>query len=138
MFKSSAFYRGLTLLCYPALLLFVLLWHGVLAPNEFLGRPLALLIWVTPLLLPLRGILRGTPYTHAWANFILMFYFLHGFTTVYTHPEERWLAVTELVLTTGAFIGATFYARFRGRELNLGLKNPRAPVTNAGKQPEDN
>jgi|GEM_PF-509219 len=132
--KSSVFYRRLTLVCYPLLLLFVILWHGLLE-NEFMGRTMALVIWVTPLLLPLKGIIKGVPYTHAWANFILMFYFLHGFTTLYTHPEERILAVIELVLTTGAFIGATFYARFRGRELGLGIKK-KQQVGNAGKVPE--
>ena len=45
----------------------------VLEPNEFLSTWLVLVIWVTPLLFPLKGILQGNPYTHAWANFILIF-----------------------------------------------------------------
>ncbi|RUO21884.1 DUF2069 domain-containing protein [Aliidiomarina haloalkalitolerans] len=132
---SAAFYRKLTLVCYPGLLFFVILWHALLEPNEFLSTWLVLVIWVTPLLFPLKGILQGNPYTHAWANFILIFYFLHSLTTLWTHPDERLWAAIELLLTTGAFIGATYYARYRGRELGLGIKRKKdeAVVTNAGK-----
>lgn len=133
--QSASFYRKLTLICYPSLLVFVALWHTVLATNEFLSVYISVAIWVVPLLLPLKGILQGNPYTHAWANFILIFYFIHSSTTLYTHPDERIFAAIELILTTGAFIGATYYARYRGRELGLGIKKKKdeAVVTNAGK-----
>ncbi|WP_194755444.1 DUF2069 domain-containing protein [Aliidiomarina indica] len=147
-YKTAKFHRQLTLVCYPGLLAFVVLWHGVLAPNEFLPIWLTLVIWGVPLLFPLKGILQGNPYTHAWANFILIFYFMHGFTTLYTHPQELAYALIEIVLTTGAFIGATFYARYRGRELGLRLKRKKeedaeydkemqAYVSNAGKLPRN-
>lgn len=124
---SPRFYRLLTQLCYWPLLIFVLLWHTILSnPNE-IGLPLnlALLFWVLPLLLPLPGLIKGKPYTHAWFNFILMFYFLHALTTLYTHPSELGFALLELLLTTGAFVGATGYARYQGRALGLGLKNKK-------------
>lgn len=127
----SKFYRRLTLVSYLGLLAFVLLWQTYLAPSPFMGLPLALVIYVVPLLFPLRGILQGNPYTHAWANFVLMLYFLHGFTSLYTFSERWYLAAIELVFTTGAFIGATYYARYRGRELGLGIKQQK--VSNAGK-----
>ncbi|RUO44325.1 DUF2069 domain-containing protein [Aliidiomarina taiwanensis] len=130
----SGFYRKLTLVCYLPLILFVVLWQTVLAPSEFISLPLAFVLFVLPLLLPLYGILKGNPYTHAWANFILMLYFLHGFTTIYTLWERRYLPLIELLLTTGAFIGATYYARYKGRELGLGLKKKQ--VGNAGKMPD--
>ncbi|WP_113906123.1 DUF2069 domain-containing protein [Aliidiomarina celeris] len=119
---DSQFYRRLTLVCYPALLLYVIVLKTLLSPSEFLPVGMALVMFVTPLLFPLKGILQGNPYTHAWANFILMIYFLHGFTTLYTHWHQWYFAAIEIVLTTGAFIGATYYARYRGRELGLSLK----------------
>ncbi|RUO22213.1 DUF2069 domain-containing protein [Aliidiomarina iranensis] len=133
--KTASFHRKLTLICYPGLLIFVILWHGFLAPNEFLSVWLTMAIWVVPLLFPLKGILQGNAYTHAWANFILIFYFMHSLTALYTNPGERWYAAIELLLTTGAFIGATYYARYRGRELGLGIKKKKGEkvVTNAGK-----
>jgi len=124
---QPGFYRVLTQLCYWPLLTFVILWHTMLTPDSSvsLPLPLALLFWVVPLLLPLPGLVKGKPYTHAWFNFILMFYFLHGLTAIYTHPDEFWYAVTELLLTTGAFIGATGFARYQGRALGLGLKKQK-------------
>lgn len=126
---SSGFYRKLTLIMYPSLLIYVLLLKLWLSPSEFLPLSLSLAMFVLPLLFPLRGILQGNPYTHAWANFILMIYFIHGFTTLYTHWDTWYFAAIEIFLTTGAFIGATYYARYRGRELGLSLKKQ---VGNAG------
>lgn len=131
--KHPSFYRKLTLICYPALLLWVIIWHGVLSPSEAVAIWLKPLAWALPLLLPFAGILKGKPYTHAWANFILMLYFLHSSSTLWTHPHEWFYAFVELLLTTGAFIGATFYARYAGREQGLGLKKDGKQVTNAGK-----
>ncbi|RXS44585.1 DUF2069 domain-containing protein [Idiomarina sp. 29L] len=121
--KSPQFYRVLTHLCYWPLLILVLLWHSLpdSAPAS-LPTILSLLFWVLPLLFPLPGLIRGKPYTHAWANFILMLYFLHALTTLWTHPDERIWAALELLFAVGAFIGATGFARYKGRELGLGLK----------------
>ncbi|MCC5879759.1 MAG: DUF2069 domain-containing protein [Idiomarina sp.] len=135
MFKSSAFYRQLTLISYPALLLWVIIWHGLLAPSEMVAVWLKPLVWALPLLFPLKGILQGNPYTHAWANFVLMLYFVHSLATLWTHPAERGYALIELILTTAAFIGATYYARYAGREQGLGIKK-KGKVTNAGKAPD--
>lgn len=125
--KNPRFYRVLTQVCYWPLLIFIILWHSVLQNEQTIGLPtsLALLFWVVPLLLPLVGLVKGKPYTHAWFNFILMFYFLHGLTAIYTHPQEFGYAVLELVLASGAFVGATGYARFQGRAQGLGLKKQK-------------
>lgn len=131
---NSGFYRHLTLTGYLGLLLFIVLWHTWLAPSDTLPIWLALVMWVTPLLFPLKGVVQGKPYTHAWANFVLILYFLHSLTTLYTHPDERLYAAIELILTSMAFVGATFYARYAGREQGLGLKKKGATVTNAGKE----
>lgn len=121
---NPKFYRWLTQLCYWPLLIFIALWHSVLAPTNEVGLPtyLALIFWVVPLLLPMHGLIKGKPYTHAWFNFVLMFYFLHGLTAIYTHPAEWVYTLIELVLTSGAFVGATGYARYQGRAMGLGLK----------------
>ncbi|MGM0481874.1 MAG: DUF2069 domain-containing protein [Pseudomonadota bacterium] len=124
---NPGFYRVLTQVCYWPLLIFIILWHSVLQNDQTFGLPtsLALLFWVVPLLLPLVGLVKGKPYTHAWFNFILMFYFLHGLTAIYTHPDEFAYAVIELILASGAFVGATGYARLQGRAEGLGLKKQK-------------
>ncbi|MBY6199289.1 DUF2069 domain-containing protein [Vibrio hangzhouensis] len=121
-FKTETM-RMVALTANLALLSWVALWHGYLSPHPHIN-PLALTVaWLIPLLLPLPGILAGKPYTHAWANFVLMLYFLHALTLLYADEGERWLAVVELLLTTIAFVGNTVYARMKGKE--LGLKLPR-------------
>lgn len=120
--KNIRFYRWLTLAGYLPLLAFVVAWHFYLVPHPHLSQGLVFILFILPLLLPLWGIIQAKPYTHAWANFVLMLYFLHGFTVIYTNPELRILAVLELILTSMAFIGATYYARHQGRALNLGIK----------------
>lgn len=114
--------RILALTSYLSLFIWVVLWHFVLSPNPMYSTLFLVLFWVVPLALPFHGIIKGKPYTHAWANFIVMFYLLHGLTSIYANPDERWYAFIEIVLASLMFIGCSFYARFRGRELGLGLK----------------
>ncbi|MGJ7094992.1 DUF2069 domain-containing protein [Vibrio hannami] len=116
-------YRYFALAGYLSLLSWVILWQAYLSPHPHINPLTAAIGWCIPLLLPLRGILAGKPYTHAWANFVLMLYFLHSLTIIYVDQGERWLAVIELVLTFAAFIGNILYAKFKGRE--LGLKLPK-------------
>ncbi|NQZ04395.1 DUF2069 domain-containing protein [Idiomarina sp.] len=127
MAPKTRFFRIATQLGYWLLLALLVIWHGVMPETDEAALPtyLSLIFWVLPMLFPLLGLVKGKPYTHAWFNFILMFYFLHGLTTVYTHPDERLWSVLEIIFTTIAFIGATGFARHRGRELGLGLKKQK-------------
>ncbi|WP_438404371.1 DUF2069 domain-containing protein [Aeromonas hydrophila] len=118
---STRFARLLTLVGFFGLLGWVILWHLWLSPHPDLNPWLLPVIWTVPLLFPLKGIVQGNPYTHAWGNFVLMPYFLHALTLITTDEGERWLAVVELVFTVLAFIGTIYYARLRGRELGLSI-----------------
>ncbi|ABI39420.1 conserved hypothetical protein [Shewanella sp. MR-4] len=80
------------------------------------------LLWLVPLLLPLRGILKGNPYTYAWASFILCLYMLHALTLLYVTTDALTFAIIEVLLIGTLLIAFPFYARIRGRELGLGLK----------------
>lgn len=122
MQSRTKLYRLLALFGNLALLAWILLWQLSLSPHPHLGSSSLAIAWIIPLLLPLPGILVGKPYTHAWANFVLMLYFLHALTILYVDQGERWLAAVELVLTFAAFFGNILYARARGKELGLKLK----------------
>ena len=100
------------------------LWIMWLAPPQ-LGNAYVLLalLWL-PLWLPLYGIVKGHAYTMAWANFIVMIYFLHSLTNLWVSSGMQWgLSLLELILASIMFIGCTYYARYRGQE--LGLKIPK-------------
>lgn len=114
-------FRWLALAGNIALIGWIALWQLELSPHPHVNPFTLTIAWLIPLLLPLPGILAGKPYTHAWANFILMLYFLHAFTIIYIDDGERWLASVELLLTFAAFFGNILYARHRGKELGLKL-----------------
>jgi uncharacterized membrane protein len=117
--------RLLTLVGFLGLLAWVIIWHVWLSPHPELNPWLLPVIWTVPLLFPLKGIVQGNPYTHAWGNFVLMPYFLHSLTLITADEGERWLAVVELVFTILAFIGTIYYARLRGRELGLSIRKKK-------------
>ncbi len=81
------------------------------------------LLW-GPLWFPLAGIIRGKAYTFAWANFIVMIYFVHSLTNLWVSGKVALLlALIELLASCMMFIGCTYYAKYRGQE--LGLKIPK-------------
>tara|TARA_R110002126_G_scaffold15185_24_gene62619 strand:- start:3858 stop:4298 length:441 start_codon:yes stop_codon:yes gene_type:complete len=116
---------------YWGLWLLIPLWLLWLAPASYgedsvvTGNKLisTALLWL-PLWLPMYGIIKANAYTFAWANFIVMIYFLHSLTNLWVSSGlYQQLALLELALATTMFIGCTYFARHRGME--LGLKIPR-------------
>jgi uncharacterized membrane protein len=69
------FWRTVALSGYFGLFGLLLLWFAWLEPPSRLPVAWALLLWVGPLLFPVRGLLHSRPYTHAWASFLALFYF---------------------------------------------------------------
>ena len=78
-----------------------------------------------PLLLPMKGLLKGNPYTFAWANFVLMIYFLHSLTTFVVSKEDRVWAIIEFILVSIMFLSASYYAKYRGQELGLSIRKKK-------------
>ena len=115
--------RLITLIGYFGLLILMPGRRIWLNPSEGISIKLSLAFFWLPLFFPMRGLLKGTPYTYAWANFVVMIYFMHGFTTLWVIPEDLLYAILELIFATMMFLGGTYYARHKGRE--LGLKLPK-------------
>jgi uncharacterized membrane protein len=122
MTLSTTLLKRLTWFGYFGLLFYMPLWLFFLQPSQSMSPALTFSLFILPLLLPLKGIVKGIPYTFAWANFIVMLYFLHSLTTFYVNPTERWLAAIEFILASIMFICGTFYCKYRGQELGLKLK----------------
>ncbi len=90
----------------------LMLWHTVLAPSTKLPVALVLLITVTPLLLPMRGLLDRKLKSCAWAAYVSLIYFVHGSAEAYINADERFYAALEIMLSLMLFLGATLYIRF--------------------------
>jgi uncharacterized membrane protein len=121
MNKTRLTYR-IAVTGYFGLIALILAWQGWISPPRALPISVALFLLLVPLLFPLRGILYGKPYTFAWASFLSMIYFMHGIVEAYSTPEDRWMAILEVILSIAFYTGSMLYARYRGRELKAETK----------------
>ena len=88
-----------------------LLWELRIAPIRPGGSLLALKIM--PLLLPLRGVLRGNLYTLQWAAMLILLYFMEGVVRAWSDPAalSRLMAWFEIVLSLTFYVCAIMYLR---------------------------
>lgn len=110
--NPTRFSRYLTLISYFTLIGLLLSWYGFHDSS-----PIAQIALLLPLLFPLRGLLKGNPYTFAWSSFLILIYFIHGVVEAYANPAVRLLASLEILCSVAFYSGAVLYARLRGREL---------------------
>ena len=122
MTLTTTFYKRLALGSYFSLIIWLPVWHFLLTIDKNTSTTFTLIFWIIPILLPFKGLVQGKPYTYAWTNFVVMYYLLHGLTSIYAVEGERWYAFIEILLCCGLFCGCSFYARQRGRELGLGIR----------------
>lgn len=111
------FSRTLTLIGYFGLLGFIPLWYLLIQPIEAKFVSMTLLFRVGPLLFPLRGILHGRVYTHAWAMYLALFYFIIGIWYAGDSSTHLFGVIFSL-LSVIFFIGSMLYTRFQGKAEN--------------------
>lgn len=114
--------RTLTLTGYFGLLGFIPLWYLVLQPIEARFVSMTLLIQAGPLLFPLRGILHGRVYTHAWAMYLALFYFIIGIWYA-GDSSTRLFGIIFSLLSVLFFVGSMLYTRFQGKAENVRHKS---------------
>jgi len=86
------------LAAYLAVLVWQPVWHWLLPPpmgaaNAWLG-----LIACLPLLIPLRGLLRGNYRSMIWAGLLLLFYFAIGVMEAWSNLPQRFPALVQVML----------------------------------------
>ena len=93
-----------------ALIALCLAWELWLAPLRPGGSWLVLK--TLPLLLPLRGVLRGWRYTSQWASMLILAYFAEGAVRAFGDGgRSAALALAEVTLALAFFASAVVYAR---------------------------
>lgn len=106
--------RIVTLASYFGLFILLMSWKTWLAPSPHYPVSLVLIVLVGPLLFPLRGLVHGRPYTHAWTSFLALFYFVIGVDDVAGGTTQYLLAWSEVFLSITLFTGCLAYARLEG------------------------
>lgn len=113
MRRADAFYM-LALGGFLGLLATILLWHAWLKPPGKYPVALILIVLLVPLLIPLRGLLHGRTYTHAWASMLSLFYFCLGIMHAWSEPAARGYGISLTVCSLLFFCGAICYVRYSG------------------------
>jgi uncharacterized membrane protein len=113
---SSRFFYVLGVTGYFALFILLMLWTTWLAPPDIMPIAVVLVLYVGPLLFPLKGILNARPYTFAWTQFMALFYFAMGVMVAVSNPAERLLGILQIVFSLMLFVGAMLFVRTHARE----------------------
>jgi len=94
-----------------ALIVICLLWEMKVAPLRPGGS--LLVLKVIPLLLPLRGVLKGNLYTLQWASMLILLYFMEGVVRAWSDPSPAsvLMASIEIVLSFVFYLCAILYLR---------------------------
>lgn len=109
--KQPAAFNTLTLVGFFGLFATILLWHAWLKPPGKYPVALILTVLLLPLLIPLRGLLHGRAYTHAWASMLSLFYFCLGVMHAWSEPASRVYGLSLTACSLMFFSGAIFYVR---------------------------
>jgi uncharacterized membrane protein len=116
---------------YFSLLLLIPLWHLWLSPPPLGLNPWFITaIWFLPLLFPLRGIIKGNPYTFAWCGFLALLYIMHAVVVIYSAyieciTMEIVMGSIELVIASLFLFGCIYFAKYRGQELGLSIRKKK-------------
>lgn len=102
---------------YFGLLGLLTVWNTLIRPADRTPLVILLIIAITPLLLPLRGILHGRLRSCAWAAYISLLYFLHGITELASEPLGKGTIfdALEVIFSLLLFTGGSFYIRYAAR-----------------------
>ncbi len=109
------YYHVLALTGFFGLFGLLMLWNTVLKPAGEFPVALKLLITVTPLLLPLRGLLNRNTRSCSWMAYVSMIYFLHGSIEAYAVTSDRLYPGLEVTFSLMLFFGTTLYVHFSGK-----------------------
>jgi uncharacterized membrane protein len=111
----TLFFRYLALSSYFGLLLSLLAWIILGEHADNFPTYALIIIASLPLLFPLRGLLHGKIYTHAWYSFLLLLYFLHGIGELYSSDSFNLYAFLEILFSTVSFISSITYIKLNAK-----------------------
>ena len=109
LLKNSA------LASFFGLMITLICWITLAEHGEHYPTSAWLLIALTPLLFPMRGILYGKPYTYAWTGFLMLIYFAHGVGELYSAEGFHFYASLEVLFSVIFFVTSITFIRINAR-----------------------
>ena len=111
----------LTLAGYFGLVVLIPVWNLWWYPSEVFSNEVLTVFWLIPLIFPLKGLIQGKAYTHAWSGFIAVIYICHALTSLVTNLNELFAILLELFFATLFLFAGMYFAKWRGEQLGLEL-----------------
>lgn len=119
---NSRFYYMLAMAGYFALFTLLMTWTLWVSPPTIAPVSIVLLIYIGPLLFPLRGLLNRKLYTFGWTQFMALFYLMMGIVVTASNLEERRLGILQITFSLMLFIGGMFYIKYSAKEADAHRK----------------
>lgn len=115
---------------YLSLTVFMMLWAITLSglPEERIS--IALILFIPPLLLPLRGVLAGNDKALIWGSLVSLIYLVHGGMTMWTDAMRWGWGLLELLLALTFLVSSSFNIRWRAAEREQAQANDQASEQN--------
>lgn len=109
--------RALSVASYLALIAWVMLWIVFVGEVERRHISPLLLMFVTPLLLPLRGVLAGRDKAMIWGALVSLAYAVHGGVVLWSGSGAgRWPGGVEAGLSLVYLFSASLFVRWRAMQ----------------------
>ncbi len=104
--------RVISLVCFFALALLLLLWNLLFAELHGARPWVVLVIELTPLVLMAPGMITGNARAHAWLCFVVNLYFIQGVLAA-IDPNRMLYGWIQSILSVTLFCSALMYTRWR-------------------------
>lgn len=110
---KTAVVRATALGTYVGLIGWLMAWIVFLGEvaNEHIS--VFLVLFVTPLLIPLRGVLAGRDKPMIWGALLALPYSVHGGMVIWGGGDDVWLGWIEVALSLGYVVSASYFIRWR-------------------------
>jgi len=105
--------KFLTLGSYLGLILFMMLWAITLGDLPINQVAVGLILFVPPLLLPLRGILALTEKPLIWGSLVSLIYMVHGGMTMWADELNQHWGILEMTLALTYLFSSSYFVRWR-------------------------
>jgi len=105
-------WHNITLISHIGLLITIIIWYFFISPPQYTLSMILSLVYVLILLIPAPGLFKKTSGVYMWSSFLILIYFAHGIIETWANPDERFLAIIEIVLSSIFFVSATMCFRY--------------------------